>query len=340
MRLLCLAMLGALPAILEAGGFEPCPVRNELGPRNAHAMVYDVGRARTILFGGADECQVVSDTWTWDGTQWSRLTTEGPSPRTFPGLAYDASHHQVVLYGGNAVLFGTETSPETFLGDTWILENDRWTERKVEGPGPRAEAPMAYDVARRRVVLFGGYRVVDDGLERERLGDTWEWDGSEWREVDDGGEIAPSPRNGASLAYSPDEGGVVLFGGNGPSGETWLWNGSVWRRLLDGSTTPGRFNPAMAFDPSTRHLLRFGGWNGERRVDDTYVLDERWEEVGAGGPSARNHTSMAADTARSRLVLFGGHDGELVFSDTWEWDGAEWLLVAPREAKRRIDNGH
>ena len=33
---------------------------------------------------------------------------------------------------------------------------------------------MAYDSNRDRVVLFGG------GVERQRLGDTWEWDGKVW----------------------------------------------------------------------------------------------------------------------------------------------------------------
>jgi hypothetical protein len=37
---------------------------------------------------------------------------------------------------------------------------------------------MAYDAARSRLVLFGGYNGT------ENLNDTWEWDGTQWRCVD------------------------------------------------------------------------------------------------------------------------------------------------------------
>lgn len=42
----------------------------EIGVRNAHAMAYDNGRGRVILFGGADESKVCGDTWEWGEIRW------------------------------------------------------------------------------------------------------------------------------------------------------------------------------------------------------------------------------------------------------------------------------
>lgn len=325
------------PLLLFALSILPaeCPSKTELDVRNGHALSFHGGLARTVLFGGADECAVRGDTWAWDGHGWERLSEEGPGGRTFPGMAYDARRDELVLFGGNAVLFGVEPDPATFLDDTWIFRDGSWRRPAASGPSARAEPAMAYDERRERLVLFGGYRLEENG-ESRRLGDTWEWDGSSWQEVSRSG---PSPRNGASLAFSPRHEGVVLFGGNGPSSESWLWNGTVWTRLplLE---PPGRFNPALARDPLSGGLLRFGGWDGERRVGDTWRLLDEWSRLALSGPSPRNHAPAAFDGRRGRVILFGGHDGELVFGDTWEWDGVEWKLARPGIHKRRVENGH
>ncbi|MGH9321957.1 MAG: hypothetical protein ACRD21_05170 [Vicinamibacteria bacterium] len=303
--------------------------------RNAHALAYHRGLGKTVLFGGADERSVRGDTWTWDGTRWELLTTDGPTPRTFPAMAYDEKRDELVLFGGNTVLFGLEPDPRSFLDDTWIFGAAGWRRSSSSGPGARAEAAIAYDEIRERIVLFGGHRLDDEGG-RLRLGDTWEWDGEAWRAVSRDG---PSPRNGASVAFSPLHQGVVLFGGNGPSGETWLWNGSVWTRLSM-PEPPGRFNSGLARDPVSRGLVRFGGWNGKERVADTWLLGEAWTRLETEGPPGRNHAPIALDSGRNRVVLFGGHDGERVFGDTWEWDGARWIAALPGGSKMRVDNGH
>jgi hypothetical protein len=71
-------------------------------------------------------------------------------------MAYDALRGEVVLFGGNRVLFGDSASPPAMLGDTWLLRDDGWIRVSGSGPMPRAEAAAAHDVRRRRTVLFGG----------------------------------------------------------------------------------------------------------------------------------------------------------------------------------------
>lgn len=307
-----------------------------LGVRNGHVLAYDAERGQVLLFGGADERQVLGDLWEWDGKRWSLLAAGGPPPRTFASLAYDRDRKRLVLFGGNRVLFGTSADRDTCLGDMWEWYDRAWHQLGIDTPSARAEAAMTYDAARHRLVLFGGYRGAGTG--RVRLGDTWEFDGAAWRRMTP--SLSPSPRNGAAIAYDGDRRRVVLFGGSGgPNAETWEWDGSSWTRVP--AASPGRYNPAMAYDPGSGSVVRFGGWDGKKRKGDTWRYRAgRWEEVPGPGPEPRNHASMAADEARGALVLFGGHDGERVFGDTWEFQAGRWSLVRAVPPRRRVENGH
>jgi hypothetical protein len=84
-------------------------------------MAYDADRGEVVLFGGDgngwDGNGILGDTWTWDGTDWTqRSPVHAPSPRASMGMAYDAAHGQVVLFGGFLGDFG----------DTWIWDGTDW----------------------------------------------------------------------------------------------------------------------------------------------------------------------------------------------------------------------
>jgi hypothetical protein len=145
--------------------------------RQAHAMVFDEQRARTVLFGGMGESgpgqapPSFGETWEFDGTVWVKHEAPGPSPRHSAGAAYDARRGLVILFGG--------LGADGFLGDTWAWNGAAWTKLAERGPEPRAMGQMAYDKRRDRIVLFGGRNGWPDG----DLNDTWEWDGSAWKRV-------------------------------------------------------------------------------------------------------------------------------------------------------------
>src|SRR5687768_10664468 len=65
---------------------------------------------------------------------------------------------------------------------------------------------MAYDVARQRTVLFGGYDASSYSL-----GDTWEWDGTSW--IQRSPAASPAARVGPQMAYDAARQRTVLFGG-------------------------------------------------------------------------------------------------------------------------------
>ncbi len=331
------ALWGAILAAAPATA--PLADDDTPGVRNAHALGYD-GRV-VVLFGGATESAVVGDTWGWDGKDWTRLAGGGPAPRTFPAVASDGA--RVFLFGGSRVLFGDDSVAENrdaarrLFADTWAWDGARWTE--VTGPQPpaRSEAAAAWDPKRKRMVLFGGY-TWKAGV-REYLQDTWEFNGAAWARFSTGG---PSPRAGAAMAFDPELGQVVLFGGTGATGDTWIWDGTAWSEVPAPTPPPGRFNAAMA-GPASGSVLRFGGWDGQGRTADTWRLrGGLWSPVKTDDtPPARNHAAMTHDTKRGCFVLVGGHDGASVFGDVWERCGTSgWKRVAKTGPRERVPNNH
>ena len=65
---------------------------------------------------------------------------------------------------------------------------------------------LAYDNARGRVILFGGFTGPSFSLS-----DTWEWDGNVWTQRTPA--TSPPARGDHALAYDSARGRVVLFGG-------------------------------------------------------------------------------------------------------------------------------
>jgi hypothetical protein len=150
-------------------------------PRFPGGFVYDGGRKVVLLCGGhhidfsGGRFQTFDDTWKWNGAAWTQIMTNGPTPRDGARAVFNAKSKQVVLFGGIQI-----TPAIRFLNDTWIWDGSRWTEAAVDGPPERGHHAMAYDVARDRVMVFGG----TNGPGPQLLSDTWEWDGAQWIKVD------------------------------------------------------------------------------------------------------------------------------------------------------------
>jgi hypothetical protein len=129
-------------------------------------MAYDSARNQIVLFGGrGDDGFLYNDTWTWDGTGWTKAApAHSPPARERSTMAYDPARGQVVLFGGDG-------GPGN---DTWTWDGTDWAQLAPEhSPAGRYWGAVAYDAARGRVVLFGGcYAPL--------FGDTWTWDGIDW----------------------------------------------------------------------------------------------------------------------------------------------------------------
>lgn len=156
------------------------------GRRAAFRMVYDSHRRVVVLFGGigpprADEQpqEYLNDTWLWNGSTWRRASVEGPAGRRDYAMAFDSRRGVVLLYGGAA---GSGPTTQRFA-DLWEWDGTVWRQvpQRMPTPGHRYVSAMAYDAARDRTVLYGGYSCADENQQCGVFGDTWEWDGAQWR---------------------------------------------------------------------------------------------------------------------------------------------------------------
>ncbi|MDX9999768.1 MAG: kelch repeat-containing protein [Polyangia bacterium] len=188
--------------------------------RQGHAMTYDPLRQRVILFGGADLANhFFGDTWELDPSNatWEEIPgLPAPGARQLPTLVWDSEVAAAVLFGGNL--------PSEMLNDTWLYRGGQWEELVTERrPPARAQAVLAFDEFRRRVILFGGSYWM--GIPGENpLGDTWElrWEAWElgWHEL--GTADSPAPRECAAGAFNPRWRSMVLLGGIPGAGEVWM----------------------------------------------------------------------------------------------------------------------
>lgn len=290
-------------------------------------MAFDPSSRRVSVFGGVDHLAKPSvryaDTWAWDGKTWTELSRGGPSARIWPAMAYDPNTRRMLLFGG--------ADPPKVLNDLWLWDGSRWTELKLaHSPAPRWHFAMVGDEARRQVVLFGG---VDTTGTRVAYGDTWVWDGRDWRQASNNG---PGPRFGHAMSYDRARRKIVLYGGRDNSGralgDTWEWDGTTWRELATAGPGP-RLLHGLAFDEIRRAVILFGGWNPDDSSGASAYLSDTWELKGSqwtrlqvSGPGGSRAHYMVNDVRRRRVVLFGGYSAVEVFGSTWEWNGRTWQL--------------
>ncbi|MEO0814405.1 MAG: hypothetical protein AAFY60_16200, partial [Myxococcota bacterium] len=339
---------GSRWTLLEPGGPLPPPTS---GP----TLAYDPKRDRLVLV-------TLNSTWEFDGTDWNDVTSEGERPNASGHRAvYDPFRERVVLFGGVDVLGG-----QTILDELWEWDGQTWTERALASPTPepRYRHSLSFDLARRELVLFGGF----DGGGRD---DTWILSDDRWRRF--APEIAPA--NTGASAYDAHRARIVVFSqpaGGRPAG-LWEWDGSSWTERLTGSAIDGVVTPLMAYHAGRQRTvlittvgpMRQFEWDGESLeevpvsegppeagrtlaydgkretlvmlvpdiaglLSDTWLWDGQWRRV-AEDVSIASDSRLVYDPVAEAILSFGGNllSNGPVPDETWRWDGAVWTELMP-----------
>lgn len=230
-------------------------------------------------------------------------------------------------------------------------------------PAPRMHPSLAFDTKAGAAVLTFGVGDAVNGF-----ADTWTYDGA-WKKACDAATCAAHPpgRYLSALAYVPDRGVTVAFGGvsraNDYLCDTWEWETATttWTRkanpACDQAIAKGRAGHAAAAFGS--RALLFGGivylgptstprtnellsWDGNAW---SLACDADCVARSAAVPSPRAYASLVhAKLARGDvLYLFGGsvatQNGNSASNDLWEFDvtSARWTELctgAPCSAER------
>jgi hypothetical protein len=261
----------------------------------------------------------VEQLWSWDGTSWALIESEGPDARVVAGIAFDVGRQTVLRYGG-LPLDGNDCTTD-------MVEWDHASWRSVAASPPTAcdHMKLVYDASTGVILLFGGQ---DPGGNPKA--ETWTWDGAEWSQVAADG---PPFRAHFELVDDPAHEQVFLWGGyDGEQvfNDFWSWDGSAWTEL-DFEDPSARSHASMVVTPEG--LLLFGGATSTSTfasvTDETwYLTNGRWSLLDGPAPSSRGMAAIGFDSERGVVVLYGGFNADgVALADTWEWDGS-WRCVS------------
>lgn len=326
---------------------------NSPGPQARHGakMIYDPVGKQVIMFGGRGNGGIsgdlYNDLWALDlGTQrWKEIDlSSGPSPRLSPGLVYDPSHHQMILFGGYR--------NQGRDNDTWLfdLESYEWEEINPPlSPPARSDMGMAYDGTNHIVILFGGYCIES---QREKCKDTWIFDpvAQTWSEMDP--EPSPPVIYGHSLDYDSQLDQFLLWGGHmsvldqggmasaGYNDSIWSYNATDnhWQEIPPGiqSHPIARYWHQTAYVSEVPGLMVFGGDSGYGYKNDIWFFDSEntnWTRHRSElTPPARIVGSAVYSPEFGQVILFGGLDDDFSnLDDTWIFsdNSGEWEQISP-----------
>ncbi|HEY2515755.1 MAG TPA: kelch repeat-containing protein, partial [Polyangiaceae bacterium] len=257
---------------------------------------------RVILFGGEGDEGLLGDTWTLPpgSFAWS------PGPAFAPAARTDAS---LVAIDTGCFLFGglTSAGPQSDVWKTDAYGN--WSMQSAYGPAARSAHALAYDPARRVVVLFGGLGASGP------LGDTWEWSFATNAWAARTPATSPPARFGHRLIFDPARSVTVLAGGEGAApgsafSDTWEYSGATgqWTLREPAAALPARGGAAAFFDPAAAAPVVFGGL-AHRSLAAALSYGDTWTFARGGSADAdpprypiAAHCNAGSDCATGQCV--------------------------------------
>lgn len=245
------------------------------------------------------------------GSEWRQLVMSPGSYDT--EMVYDAARGEMVLlhYEGAATV--------DFSPFTWIWDGSNWTLRSRTGPPMLTNQAMAYDVARRQVVLLGG---TDS---QHPINDTWLWDGARWTKSAASG---PSALLKPTMTYDRGRGQILLYGQSGGASsvsETWLWDGSRWTRAASSGPAP-RQRALLAYDAAHDEVVLYGGSTIITEATWTWTWNgSKWTAKSNTGPPQTDYAqALAYDEARREVIMLTSVTSGGAICNLWAWDGQKW----------------
>ena len=199
----------------------------------------------------------------------------------------------------------------------------------IHAPTPRSSAALAYDTQRLKAVLFGGTSEWTAETEWNNLGDTWEWNGSDW--IEKFPVNSPSARRDALIVFDETRGVTVLFGGVFQKGrsdlefrnDVWEWDGTEWTEKKPDLSPPARGSGIIYFDPVSQKVIIHGGYYinelGEAEFpEDMWSWDgETWEEIVMSRLSNASGEAYVYDPNQRAPMMVGTWETRLFKDNRW-----------------------
>ncbi len=297
-----------------AHGWNEISSSSSVTARADPSFAYDSSSSEAVLYGGCEGLTgcPAGDTWVFSGGSWAQNTLGTAPPALLSAtMSDDPPAGGLLLFGGCtsfAVLSGT---CNTYVAGTYsFTASAGWSSvSSTQSPSARSSAGMAYDPVGGYVLLFGGYTGSST------LGDTWTFQGGQWKNITSSLSLSPPPRSAAAMFWDPALQSIILFGGNGASndiGDTWAFHGGQWSEISASGGPSSRdgamFAPPMGSGPA----ILFGGESNGTYESDTWGFEPTFSVSASGTPTAIDSGQSVAFTS-----LASG--GQPPFSYSWSF---------------------
>jgi hypothetical protein len=141
----------------------------------ACSMTYDPLRKVVVMLvmgpRSGDGTAVPNQTWTWNGTDWTRAA-DVPSTGGWSPIAFDAATGTDISYSGQGTCttLGPMESQCVQVDQTWAFDGTTWTQAPAaNNPEPGDGFAAAYDDATHQYVIIGGVINYTEGVNAATL---------------------------------------------------------------------------------------------------------------------------------------------------------------------------
>lgn len=270
------------------------------------SFCYDSLRNVSVMTGGANTENSanhhVGGTFEIGPSGWILRTMGGVNARHAHNMAFDSNRGRIVLFGGKHIDPGT-----------WEWDGVIWRDVTPATPSPpsRNNLGFAFDESRGKVVMYGGGNATF-----APIGDTWEWDGTNWQQILVTG---PTARLGQGMVYDSYRRRIVLHAGQdhvvGRRNDTWEFDGTTWtQRVIPGPLPPPRQAFGFAYDRHRNRFIVAGGLVLSGGLADTWEL--------RGDPYVQRPPSDTTVSAGETAAFDVGILNSAPFAIRWHKDGS------------------
>ncbi|HSW61414.1 MAG TPA: kelch repeat-containing protein, partial [bacterium] len=149
-------------------------------PRYGSRMAFDNYFQKVALFGGYDN-EFKNDLWHFDGNNWEKKEHTDPvEPVSQHAFTDFLSPSGILIFGG----ISNRIENDGVISDLWNHSSSgfyQYVQGSGDWPERRTHHSMSYDREREVAVVYGGYYFDPDY--RIELDETWEFDGSSWKQI-------------------------------------------------------------------------------------------------------------------------------------------------------------